>query len=76
MIGMSGLPPKKFLFYSTVTGMIWATSVSTVGYFTGRIFNLDAKVFQDNLFFVVVGFATLGLLIGFAVKKLTFKENI
>lgn len=76
MIGMSGLPPKKFLFYSTVTGMIWATLVSTVGYFTGRIFNLDAKVFQDNLFFVVVGFATLGLLIGFAVKKLTFKENI
>jgi membrane protein DedA with SNARE-associated domain len=65
MIGMSGLPPKRFLVFSTITG-----------YWSGRIFNLDAQVFQDNLFFVVVGFAALGLLIGLGVKKLTFKGNM
>ena len=76
MIGMSGLAPRLFLFYSIVTGLIWATVVSFVGYCTGRIFNLDAKVFEDNLFWIVVGFASLGLLIGFAVRKFTFKENL
>ena len=76
MIGMSGLPPKRFLVFSTITGLIWATVVSTVGYWSGRIFNLDAQVFQDNLFFVVVGFAAMGLLIGLGVKKLTFKGNL
>jgi len=76
MIGMSGLPPKRFLVYSTITGLIWATLVSTVGYWSGRIFNLNAQVFQDNLFFVVVGFAALGLLIGLGVTKLTFKEAL
>jgi len=76
MIGMSGLAPRSFLFYSIVTGLIWATVVSFVGYCTGRIFNLDAKVFEDNLFWIVVGFASLGLLIGFAVRKFTFKENL
>jgi membrane protein DedA with SNARE-associated domain len=76
MIGMSGLLPRQFLFYSIVTGLIWATVVSTVGYWAGRIFNLDAVVFQDNLGWIVLGFASLGLLIGYAVRKLTFKENL
>ena len=75
MIGMSGLPPKQFLFFSIVTGLIWATVVSTVGYWAGRIFNLDAKFFQENLFWIVVGFASLGLVIGWGVRKFTFKEN-
>jgi membrane protein DedA with SNARE-associated domain len=75
MIGMSGLSPKRFLLYSSITGLIWATAVSTVGYWAGRIFNLDAKIFQDNLLLIVIGFASLGLLIGFGVKKLTFKET-
>ena len=76
MIGMSGLPPKQFLFFSIVTGLIWATVVSTVGYWAGRIFNLDAKLFQENLGWIILGFATLGLLIGYVVRKLTFKENL
>jgi membrane protein DedA with SNARE-associated domain len=76
MIGMSGLLPKQFLFYSIVTGLIWATVVSMVGYWAGRIFKLDAVVFQDNLGWIVLGFAALGLSIGYAVRKLTFKENL
>ncbi len=49
VIGMSGLKPSQYLFYSIVTGLIWATSVSTVGYWAGRLLHIDVKTFQPTL---------------------------
>lgn len=72
IIGMSSIKPLQFLKYSILAGVLWATTVSTVGYFIGRILNVSVLVFEQNLPFIMVGFASVGLLIGFSVKRLTF----
>ncbi len=74
VIGMSGLRPMSFLFYSVATGLLWATTVSTVGYWAGRLLNLEAKTFEANFFFFMIGFAAIGLSIGFLVKQITMKN--
>jgi membrane protein DedA with SNARE-associated domain len=74
VIGMSGLRPIQFLFYSTVTGLLWATSVSTTGYWIGRLLELKVQSFEENILFVVLGFATLGMLIGYAIKRVAMKK--
>lgn len=73
MIGMSGVRPLQFLGYSLVSGVLWATLVSVVGYWGGIIFELTPASFEENLLFVVTGFAVFGMLIGFSVK--TFAEK-
>jgi len=73
VIGMSGLKPSSYLFYSTVTGLLWATTVSTIGYWTGRWLNLETKSFEENFIFIMIGFALLGLCIGFIVKRMTMR---
>lgn len=74
VIGMSGLPPASYLFYSVVTGLIWATTVSTVGYWAGRLLSIDVKVFEDNFIFIMLGFATLGLLIGYTIRRVAMRD--
>ena len=37
VVGMSGIRPTAYLFYSTVTGLVWATVVSTTGYWIGKL---------------------------------------
>jgi len=74
VIGMSGLKPVKYLFYSVVTGLIWATTVSTVGYWAGRLLRIEVTTFEQNFIFIVLGFAALGLLIGFTIKKLAMRD--
>ncbi len=74
IVGMSGLRPLSYLFYSTVTGLMWATVVSTAGYWVGRLLNLQAKAFEDNFIYIVLGFATFGLLVGFIIRKITLKK--
>jgi membrane protein DedA with SNARE-associated domain len=74
VIGMSGLRPLSYLFYSVVTGLIWATTVSTVGYWAGRILSIEVKTFQDNFLYIMLGFATLGLSIGYLVKRITMRD--
>jgi membrane protein DedA with SNARE-associated domain len=74
IIGMSNIKPLQFLIYSIVSGLIWATSVSTIGYFIGRFLNLKTEVYEENILFIVLGFAALGAVIGFIVKRVTMKE--
>ena len=68
VIGMSHIKPMQYLFYSFVSGLIWASTVTTVGYYVGRFFNLKTSVFEENILFIVIGFASFGLLIGYALK--------
>jgi membrane protein DedA with SNARE-associated domain len=73
MIGMSGVKPLQFLWYSIAAGLMWATIVSMVGYWGGIIFDLSIQSFEQNLLFVMVGFGVFGMLVGFAVK--TYAEK-
>jgi membrane protein DedA with SNARE-associated domain len=68
VIGMSHIKPAQYLFYSVISGLIWATTVSTVGYFIGRFFNLQTSVFEENIFVIVLGFACFGVIMGYAMK--------
>jgi membrane protein DedA with SNARE-associated domain len=75
IIGMSNIRPLQFLKYSVLAGLLWATTVSTIGYFAGRILNVSVLVFEKNLPFIMIGFACFGLLIGYTVKRLTFGKT-
>lgn len=74
IVGMSGLSPTRYLFYSTLTGLMWATLVATVGYWVGRFLNLEAKAFEDNFIFIVLGFALFGLTVGYIIRTLALKR--
>ena len=74
VIGMSHIRPLQFLFYSIVSGLIWAATVGTVGYFIGRAFNIEASAFEDNILFLVVGFASFGMIMGYALKYLAARS--
>src|SRR5258706_1469983 len=74
VIGMSGLRPISYLFYSAVTGLIWATSVSTLGYWAGRLLIIEVKTFENNFVYIMIGFAALGLTIGYIVKRIAMRD--
>lgn len=74
IVGMSGLSPLRYLLYSTVTGIMWATLVSTTGYWVGRLLNLQAKAFEDNFIFIVIGFALFGLVMGYIIRKVAMMK--
>ncbi|MDZ4715971.1 MAG: DedA family protein [Cytophagales bacterium] len=74
LIGMSGVRPLQFLGYSVSAGLFWATTVSTIGYFAGLIFKLTPESFEENFLLVILGFSSLGLLIGFTVKHFAEKK--
>jgi membrane protein DedA with SNARE-associated domain len=74
VIGMSGLRPISYLFYSIVTGLIWATTISTAGYWAGRLLTIEVSTFQNNLVYIMVGFAALGLTIGYLVKRIAMRD--
>jgi membrane protein DedA with SNARE-associated domain len=75
VIGMSNIKPMQYLFYSLVSGLIWAATVSTVGYFIGRFLNIKTSVFEENILFVVIGFACFGMLVGYTIKRFAFKST-
>jgi membrane protein DedA with SNARE-associated domain len=75
VIGMSGVRPAQYLGFSVVSGLIWATSVSTVGYYVGRILNVTADTFRENIVLIVVGFALFGIGLGFVVNRLAFRGH-
>jgi membrane protein DedA with SNARE-associated domain len=74
VIGMSNIRPLQFLLYSIAGGLLWATTVSTVGYFVGRFLNLTTAAFEENILFIVLGFAAFGMLVGYIVKRLAMRE--
>lgn len=74
VIGMSHIRPAQFLFYSVFSGLIWATTVSTVGYLIGRFFNLQTSVFEENILLIVLGFACFGMLMGYVMKHFAMRN--
>jgi membrane protein DedA with SNARE-associated domain len=76
IIGMSNIKPLQYLFYSLISGLLWSSTVSTVGYFIGRFLDVKTSVFEENFVFFVLGFACFGLLLGYVVKRLAFKKMI
>ncbi len=74
VIGMSGLRPFQFLFYSTITGLLWAASVSIIGYWVGRFLELKIQSFEENILFIILGFGSLGIMIGYIIKKIAMRK--
>ena len=70
VIGMSGIRPKTYFFYTIVSGFIWASTVSLLGYVIGRTFNVTTNGIKENLPVILAGFACFGLLLGFTIQKL------
>jgi membrane protein DedA with SNARE-associated domain len=73
-LGMSDLKIIQFLWYSILAGLIWATTVSTVGYLVGHFLELTPDSFEKNIFYIMLGFATFGLIVGYSVKKFADKK--
>jgi membrane protein DedA with SNARE-associated domain len=70
VIGMSCVKPLHFLFFSVISGIIWATVVSTAGYLVGKYFQIDVELFEKNILLIAAGFATFGILVGYVVTNL------
>lgn len=69
VIGMSGIKPLNYLGYSLVSGLIWASTVSSIGYMIGYFLEIKTSVFEENIIFIILGFALFGGLIGYVIKR-------
>lgn len=76
IIGMSSIRPMQFLIYSIISGLLWASVVCTVGYMIGRFLELKTSVFEENILFIVLGFASFGMLLGFIIKRFAFRQMV
>jgi len=74
VIGVSNVRPSQYFFYSLVSGLIWSSTVNAVGYSIGRFLGIKTSVFEENLLFIILGFACFGLVIGFTVKHFVEKR--
>lgn len=74
VIGMSGVKPIHFLFFSVASGLLWASIVSTAGYLAGRYFEIQASLFEENIILIIITFATLGLLMGYGIKHMVARS--
>jgi membrane protein DedA with SNARE-associated domain len=74
MIGMSDVRPLQFLGYSLAAGLTWAAMVSAVGYAAGLIFELTPSSFEENMLYIVLGFGSIGLLVGYLIKRFAAKK--
>jgi len=70
MIGLTGVRPLRFLTFSLVSGMLWASMVSVAGYLAGDYFQFTPQTFEDHAFLVVLSFGTFGALLGYAIKRI------
>jgi membrane protein DedA with SNARE-associated domain len=73
MIGMTNIRAVQFLFFSSLSGLVWATFVSSIGYFIGYYFELDSTFFKEQLVFIAIGFASFGLLLALLINHLSKK---
>lgn len=70
MIGLTGVRPAHFLAFSVAAGILWASLVSSAGYFAGHFFRFTPQTFADHGLLVVLGFATFGFAVGWVVKRI------
>ena len=68
-LGMSELKVIQFLPYSIIAGLIWASTVSLLGFFVGKYLELSPTSFEQNIGYVMLGFAAFGLTIGYFAKR-------
>jgi membrane protein DedA with SNARE-associated domain len=71
---MSAIKPLQYLFYTIISGFIWASTVCTTGYLIGRFLDIQSSAFEENILVIVLAFACFGLLMGFIVKQVTFRK--
>jgi membrane protein DedA with SNARE-associated domain len=76
VIGMSGLAPATYLFYSILNGIIWATIVTSAGYGIGLLLDLTVQSVENNLLLVIAGFGCFGLTLGYIIKRITTRKMI
>jgi membrane protein DedA with SNARE-associated domain len=76
MIGMNGIKPLQFLGYSIFAGLVWATTVGTVGFWVGRFLGLRPVSFEENILWIVLGFGAFGLTLGYFVKRFAEQKMI
>ncbi len=69
MIGMSDIKPLQFLGFSIAAGLSWASTVAAIGFFAGLFFDLTPQSFEENILYVIFGFACFGMLVGYGVKR-------
>ncbi len=74
LVGMSGVRPLQFFFYSVVSGLLWATVVSSLGFGLGTLFQLTTQSFEDNLVVILLSLALVGLTIGWTVNRLVNRQ--
>lgn len=74
MIGMSNIHPLRFLAFSVVSGLFWASIVSAVGYGAGRFFHFTPQTFTENIALIIIGFVCVGMAIGFGMKRFAEKQ--
>lgn len=70
VIGMSGVRPIQFLFFSVASGLVWASIVSSAGYLAGRYFAIQTSLLEENLALIIIVFASIGLVMGYTMKYL------
>jgi membrane protein DedA with SNARE-associated domain len=75
IIGMSGIRPSQYLFFSIVSGLIWAAIVSCIGYLIGRIFEVTSESISENLWIILLCFGCFGIALGYVVQKLVNKKT-
>lgn len=69
LIGLTGVRPMLFLGFSIGTGLLWSTTVATLGYLAGKYLMLTTASFKEHGILIILGFATFGLLLGLTVKR-------
>jgi membrane protein DedA with SNARE-associated domain len=74
IIGMSHISPGRYLIYTIFTGLLWASTVTAIGYSAGLFLNWPVTMFEQNLVYIVPGFAVFGLLLGYVIKQVTLSR--
>jgi membrane protein DedA with SNARE-associated domain len=76
IIGMSGIKPAQYLFFTIVSGLIWAGTVTCLGYFIGKSFGVSTESIRDNLAIILCSFACFGVTLGYIVQRFVAKKGI
>jgi membrane protein DedA with SNARE-associated domain len=74
LVGMSGVKPLQFFFYSVVSGLFWASVVSLLGFGLGSFFDLTTRSFEDNMLFIGLGLIVFGLSLGWTIKHFVTRK--